>query len=235
MRPTANENLVLDFGFVRLELGGNVFHDFGNATEALNNNGLDDGDGYFAGVTLLLYNGDGTPYLRESGDQATATTDLNGNYLFTGLPEGTFIVEIPASNFAGSQPLRNIGSSDGNDVTPNVAPGPDNDLSGEDNGNSVSGQPVRRRRGAFGSRDPDRRRRAHRATRLPAPARPTRTPTAPWTSASGSSRTSWSSGTRSGSTPTRTASTTGGPSTRFPTACASSCGTPTRTRSTASR
>ena len=139
IRPTANENLVLDFGFVRLELGGNVFHDFGNATSALNNNGLNDGDGSFSGVTLLLYNGDGTPYLRADGSQATATTDVNGNYLFTGLPEGTFIVEIPASNFAGTQPLRNLGSSDGNDAAPNVAPGPDNDVSGEDNGNPMTG------------------------------------------------------------------------------------------------
>ena len=139
VRPTANENLVLDFGFVRLELGGNVFHDFGNATTALNNNGLDDGDGYFAGVTLLLYNGDGTPFLREDGAQATTTTDASGNYVFTGLPEGDFIVEIPASNFVGTQPLKNTGSSDGNDVTPGVAPNPNNDVSGEDNGNPVSG------------------------------------------------------------------------------------------------
>jgi hypothetical protein len=48
-------------------------------------------------------------------------------------------VGIPDGNFAGTQPLKNLGSSDGNDVAPNVAPGPDNDVSGEDNGNPVSG------------------------------------------------------------------------------------------------
>ncbi len=126
VRPDAAENLVIDFGFYRMELGGTVFLD-------PTNNGLDGADGDFANVTVLLYNGDGTVYLRADGSQATTVTDADGNYVFSGLPAGQYIVEIPESEF--TQELEGYANSDGNDPVPS----PDNDVTGEDNGFPVSG------------------------------------------------------------------------------------------------
>ncbi len=129
IRPDDSEDLTVDFGFYRLELGGNVFWD-------PQNDGLDDGDRYFEDVTLLLYTGGGAPFLRADGSQATTTTNVDGDYVFTGLPAGDYIVEIPESEFY--EELAGLGSSDGNDVA-GLAPDPDNDVSGEDNGNPVGG------------------------------------------------------------------------------------------------
>jgi len=126
IRPDSAENLVVDFGFYRMELGGTVFLD-------PTNDGLDGADGDFAGVTVLLYNGDGSAFLRADGSQATTVTDADGNYVFSGLPAGTYIVEIPAKEF--TEELDGYANSDGNDPVPS----PDNDLTGEDNGYPVSG------------------------------------------------------------------------------------------------
>ncbi len=126
IRPDAAENLIVDFGFYRMELGGKVFLDS-------NNDGIDSSEGDFSGVTLLLYNGDGTPYLLPDGTQASAVTDVAGDYRFTGLPAGDYIVEIPASQLAGV--LDGYANSDGNDP----APPAENNVTGEDNGYPVSG------------------------------------------------------------------------------------------------
>ncbi|NUQ38736.1 MAG: carboxypeptidase regulatory-like domain-containing protein [Caldilineales bacterium] len=48
----------------------------------------DAGEEGIAGVTVKLYESDGTTLL------ATATTDANGNYHFPGLTEGTYVVEV---------------------------------------------------------------------------------------------------------------------------------------------
>ena len=132
VRPDDSEDLTVDFGFYGLELGGNVFED-------LTNNGQDNGDGYFDAVTLLLYYSDGSPFLREDGSHASTTTNSSGDYVFTGLPAGSYFVEIPASQFASTGPLEGYGSSDGNDDVSDLAPDPENNLTGEDNGNPVGG------------------------------------------------------------------------------------------------
>src|SRR5690606_18912374 len=110
VRPDDSENLIVDFGFYQLELGGNVFFD-------PDNDGLDDSDGNFEDVTLRLFHDDGSPFLRADGSQATTTTDVDGDYLFTGLPSGDYIVEVVEENFDTGEPLFALGSSDGNDVT----------------------------------------------------------------------------------------------------------------------
>ena len=129
VRPDANTNLYLDFSFYQMELGGVVFLD-------PTNNGHDDADGYFNNVTLLLYTGSGTPFLRANGAQATTQTNASGQYAFGGLPTGTFLVEIPASEF--TQELEEYGSSDGNNVA-GFAPLADSDDLLADNGNPVTG------------------------------------------------------------------------------------------------
>ncbi len=50
------------------------------------------GDKPIAGVTLLLYDGQGNPVLDGQGHQLTAVTDANGFYEFTGLDAGTYVV-----------------------------------------------------------------------------------------------------------------------------------------------
>ncbi len=50
------------------------------------------GDKPIAGVTLLLYDGQGNPVLDGQGHQRTAVTDANGFYEFTGLDAGTYVV-----------------------------------------------------------------------------------------------------------------------------------------------
>ena len=126
MRPDSAENLVVDLGFYRMELGGTVFLD-------PTNNGLDGADGDFANVRVLLYNGDGSAYLRADGSQASTVTDSSGNYVFSGLPAGDYLVEIPSSEF--DTVLDGFANSDGNDPVPS----PNNDVTGEDNGYPVSG------------------------------------------------------------------------------------------------
>ncbi|MBX3014235.1 MAG: carboxypeptidase regulatory-like domain-containing protein [Caldilineaceae bacterium] len=129
-----NTNLTLDFGFWRpLSLGNLVWRDF-------NNNGLYEpglGEVGIPGVTVTLaISGSVSPIL-------TTTTDLNGNYLFTGLVPGNYIVTIPAANFAQGAPLANLFSS----FDPTSATNINDDSNDDDNGpgiatGEVSTQPV---------------------------------------------------------------------------------------------
>ncbi len=118
-----DSNLTVDFGVYTLSLGNLVFFDD-------NNNGVqDDGEAAIAGVELAL--------LDENGDViATTVTDENGNYMFTGLAEGEYVVEVTEGNFAEGGPLQGVSSSNGNDVN-GAAPDPDNDADGDDNGTFV--------------------------------------------------------------------------------------------------
>jgi uncharacterized repeat protein (TIGR01451 family) len=79
------------FNFTRT-IGDTVYND-------LNGNGTQDaGEPGFAGVTVSLYrdvNGNG---VINAGDTivGTVTTDANGQYFFTGVTNGTYIVSVPA-------------------------------------------------------------------------------------------------------------------------------------------
>ncbi len=98
-----------------MTLGNQVFRD-------LNNNGLLDGsDAGIGGVTVQLYddtNGNDTLDPSELSAQPSPTTVTTsstvgsvGQYTFTGLLPGDYIVVIPNSQFAASAPLDNLTAS----------------------------------------------------------------------------------------------------------------------------
>jgi hypothetical protein len=91
-------DMTIDFGFVPVTfaLGNAVFVD-------ANNNGIKDpGEvGIGAGVTVELFadaNGDGIP---DGPAIKTTTTNGDGQYLFSGLPEGQYIVQISGAPLTG--------------------------------------------------------------------------------------------------------------------------------------
>ncbi len=144
--PDVASNLTVDFGFYAMELGGVVWEDNGGTGPGeyvYRNDGLYDRvlEGAFEDVVLLLFEADGTtPFLRADGTQATTTTDANGEYRFTGLPAGQYVVTVAESNFAPGGALEGYANSDGNDL-PAVPPAPPADLDDvdEDNGYPESG------------------------------------------------------------------------------------------------
>jgi len=89
-----------DFGFAEglVGIGGTVFDDRGAGGGKVNDgaqNGTEPGIG---GVTVIL--------LDDMGNQVDmTTTNPDGTYLFTGLPEGDYQVFIPASNFDDTNAL----------------------------------------------------------------------------------------------------------------------------------
>ncbi|WP_287904492.1 SdrD B-like domain-containing protein [Chloroflexus sp.] len=138
-----NNDLRWDLGlYPRLTLGNLVWYD-------TNDNGVvDSGESGIAGVLVELYrdsNANGQP---DAGERITSvTTDANGNYLFTDLEQGDYIVVIPESNFVLGQPLyRHRSSTGANGATSGPyepAPDPDNNSDNDDNGTDrVSGDVV---------------------------------------------------------------------------------------------
>ncbi len=126
-----------------MSIGDRVFSD-------LNNNGLlDSGETGLAGVVLQLFldeDGDGvldvgeTAVLDGSSNPVTATTDSNGNYVFSNLLPNSPTVGNPAVSesyivvIANSQTaLNSRTTSTGNNVS-GAAPNPSNDVDSDDNG-----------------------------------------------------------------------------------------------------
>ncbi len=125
-----NSNLSVDFGVYQVSIGDEVWFD-------LDNDGIRDADELpAAGVTLELLDEDGNPVLGPDGQPMTTVSDANGNYTFDGLPEGTYVIRIPASNFADGAPLAGVVTSTGNNVD-GSAPDPDDDVNADDNGNFI--------------------------------------------------------------------------------------------------
>jgi LPXTG-site transpeptidase (sortase) family protein len=89
-----------------------------------NDDGLLSGEIGINGVDLELLSGDGTTVL------ATTTTAVNGNYSFTGLPAGDYIVRIAAAEFNAGGTLEGRTSSSGGGV---YEPAPDSDVNTSDN------------------------------------------------------------------------------------------------------
>ena len=121
-------NMTVDFGFYTMTLGNQVWAD-------INDNGLlDAGEFGINGVTVHLLSGDGSTVL------ATTVTAGNGDYSFTGLPAGDYIVQIDAAEFNAGGTLEGTTSSTGGVGTP-YEPAPDADVNttdSDDNG-SVNG------------------------------------------------------------------------------------------------
>jgi hypothetical protein len=128
--PDEHVNLTVDFGFVpppdagdpELVLGNRVWRD--DSVNGLNNGLIDSGEAGIAGVTLALY-AVNTP---DASAIATTTTNADGHYLFTELPEGSYMVEVVSSNFAPGGPLAGWVSSTPTEIDPNA------DLDSNDNG-----------------------------------------------------------------------------------------------------
>jgi len=130
-----------DLGYTTAATIGNlVWHD-------ANNNGFKDpAEMGIPGVTVRLLNAAGTTQV------ATTTTGADGSYRFTGLLPGTYVVEIPSTNFATGGALAGCASStgkpgaSGGPVEGLGLPGPDVKTDGTDTGSLVNGvvrcQPV---------------------------------------------------------------------------------------------
>jgi len=90
-----------------------------NDTDA---DGNQDSEAGLEGVTVTLYNADGTEY-------ATTTTDANGEYSFTDIPVGDYYVEFT--------------DPEGNTLTqPNATGNDNNDSDAEENGDGTSSSPT---------------------------------------------------------------------------------------------
>ena len=108
--------------YVLMSLGNRVWRDDGfddgDGTTGLippgvPNDGILNGDEEgIEDVTVELYRSDQTPGV--DTPIATTETDNNGDYLFTGLPEGNYIVHIPSDEFNGTEELVENQSSNGN-------------------------------------------------------------------------------------------------------------------------
>ena len=134
-----NSNLTVDFGFYRASLGNLLWFDD-------NNDGIkDSAEGVVANAVLHLLDSNGAAVLDADGNPHITSTDGNGNYTFTGLREGIYVVEIIAGNFTPGGALHGFGSSSGNNVG-GSAPDPDDDSDNDDNGDQAHGvvrsQPI---------------------------------------------------------------------------------------------
>src|SRR5690606_1479789 len=96
-QPNGRANMTVDFGFYRVEVGNLVFRDE-------NKNGNFDGtDLPLANVQVRLYAADGTTEIPVGPDGILGTADdtpggmltnASGLYLFSGLPQGDYIVSV---------------------------------------------------------------------------------------------------------------------------------------------
>jgi hypothetical protein len=131
----ADGNQTVDLGmFQKLSLGNTVFND-------ANNNGTQDAtETGVANVSVRLLDP-----ANSNAVVATATTNSQGQYLFTNLVAGNYVVELAASNFNAGGPLFNFKSSSGtsNAFEPPPAAATDKQDHGTTTGTLGSGGSVR--------------------------------------------------------------------------------------------
>ena len=90
-----NGNMTVDFGlYPGVSIGSTVFSDLDN--DAFHEPGL--GENGIPGVIVILYDENLNPL-------DTTITNSDGDYFFGGLPEGNYIVGIPAQAFLGDEGL----------------------------------------------------------------------------------------------------------------------------------
>ena len=128
-QPDGQANMTVDFGFYRVELGNLVYLDN-------NANGTNDaGDAPVSGGTVQLFAADGTTEILVGPDGILGTTDdavggmltnSSGVYLFSGLPQGQYIVKTSA-------PSGTYSTIDTFDATDNATP----DTNRDDNDNGI--------------------------------------------------------------------------------------------------
>lgn len=95
-QPDNRSNMKLDFGFYKTEIGDLVFGDLSK------NGNYESGESLLENMTVQLFNSDGTVKINVGPDGILGTnddntgdvsTDSNGNYSFSGLPEGNYVVK----------------------------------------------------------------------------------------------------------------------------------------------
>ncbi|MBI5964972.1 MAG: hypothetical protein HY863_15950, partial [Chloroflexi bacterium] len=141
VQPDGRANMTVDFGFYRVEVGNLVFGD-------LNKNGTyDAGDTLFNGIAVQLYAENGTTEILVGPDGKLGTaddaaggmlTDASGNYLFTGLPQGSYIIRTTAPTGTAST----IDSYDQADNDNPTAENTDNNDNGDGTSNGVVSSAV---------------------------------------------------------------------------------------------
>ena len=116
---------------------------FGNLVWAdIDDDGIfEPGESGIAGVQLNFYEDvDGNNQYTNGVDSLLGmdSTDANGNYLFSDLFPGKYVVQVDPTNFQSQGPLAGLASSSGNDP----AADPDNDQNNDDNGTALAGAGV---------------------------------------------------------------------------------------------
>jgi hypothetical protein len=114
-QPDGRANMTVDFGFYRVEIGDLVYRD-----ENVNGTYDSGTDTLLENVTVELLSGDGLTVL------ATTTTDSNGEYRFSGLQEGNYIVRV-------TTPSGHVSTIDTSDADDNADP----DENTDDNDNGI--------------------------------------------------------------------------------------------------
>lgn len=135
--PNDRSNRTVDFGFYRQELGNLVFVDVN--TNGVYNSGVDT---LVDGAVVRLYSGDGTTEINVGPDGILGTADdapggvttgPTGAYLFSGLPQGSYIVRVtPPAGHISTIDTANIGDTNN----------PNNNIDNNDNGVGTAGGTV---------------------------------------------------------------------------------------------
>lgn len=130
-QPDGRANMTVDFGFYRVEIGNLVF------TDADKNGAFNSGDAPIENAVVRLYASDGSTEIPVGSDGILGTaddaaggtlTDASGLYLFSGLPEGSYIVSVETP--AGASSTRDDFDADDNSD-------PDWNVDNNDNGIGV--------------------------------------------------------------------------------------------------
>ncbi len=123
-------DMTVDFGFYTMTLGNQVWADLDDSGT------INGGELGINGVTVNLLSGDGSTVI------ATTITTGNGDYSFTGLPAGDYIVQIDAAEFNAGGTLEGTTSSTGGAGNPYEQLPPldaDVDTTDSDDNGSVNG------------------------------------------------------------------------------------------------
>ncbi len=118
------------FALQNMSLGWRVWDDMNNDTNY--DSSL---ESWLESVVVEIYRDANQNNQYDAGDTllATGSTDTSGNYLFTNIRAGDYLIVLPASNFATGATFEGYNSSDDT-----IAPqDPDNDTSDQDNGQNI--------------------------------------------------------------------------------------------------